>query len=68
VLPIGGLKEKTLAAERAGVKTVIISKLNEKDLTDVPAEVKEKLAFVLSETVDQVLAAALETTCRDQRA
>jgi len=60
VLPIGGLKEKTLAAERAGVKTVIIPKLNEKDLTDVPAEVKEKLAFVLSETVDQVLAAALE--------
>ncbi|HZR17423.1 MAG TPA: endopeptidase La [Verrucomicrobiae bacterium] len=60
VLPIGGLKEKTLAAERAGVKTVIIPKLNEKDLPDVPAEVKEKLAFVLSETVDQVLAAALE--------
>ncbi len=60
VLPIGGLKEKTLAAERAGVKTVIIPKLNEKDLPDVPQEVKEKLSFVLSETVDQVLAAALD--------
>ena len=61
VLPIGGLKEKTLAAQRAGVQTVIIPKLNEKDLPDVPAEVKEKLEFVLAETVDEVLAAALET-------
>ena len=60
VLPIGGLKEKTLAAQRAGVKTVIIPKLNEKDLPDVPAEVKENLEFVLAETVDEVLAAALE--------
>jgi ATP-dependent Lon protease len=60
VLPIGGLKEKTLAAQRAGVKTVIIPKLNEKDLPDVPAEVKEKLEFVLAENVDEVLAAALE--------
>ena len=60
VLPIGGLKEKTLAAHRAGVQTVIIPKLNEKDLPDVPAEVKEKLQFVLVETVDEVLAAALE--------
>jgi len=60
VLPIGGQKEKTLAAQRAGVKTVIIPKLNEKDLPDVPAEVKEKLEFVLAETVDEVLAAALE--------
>jgi ATP-dependent Lon protease len=62
VLPIGGLKEKALAAQRAGVKTVIIPKLNEKDLPDVPAEVKEKLEFVLAETVDDVLATALEST------
>ena len=60
VLPIGGLKEKTLAAQRAGVKTVIIPKLNEKDLPDVPAEVKEELEFILVEAVDEVLAAALE--------
>jgi ATP-dependent Lon protease len=60
VLPIGGLKEKTLAAQRAGVKTVIIPKLNEKDLPDVPDEVKEQLEFVKAETVDDVLAAALE--------
>jgi ATP-dependent Lon protease len=60
VLPIGGLKEKTLAALRAGVKTVLIPKLNEKDLADVPAEVKEKLEIKTVETVDDVLAAALE--------
>ncbi len=60
VLPIGGLKEKTLAAQRAGVKTVIIPKRNEKDLPDVPAEVKEELEFILVEAVDEVLSAALE--------
>jgi ATP-dependent Lon protease len=60
VLPIGGLKEKTLAAQRAGVKTVIIPKLNEKDLPDVPADVKEELEFILVAAVDEVLAAALE--------
>jgi ATP-dependent Lon protease len=60
VLPIGGLKEKTLAALRAGVKTVLIPKLNEKDLADVPAEVKEKLEIKTVETVEDVLAAALE--------
>ncbi|MEA3208474.1 MAG: ATP-dependent Lon protease [Chthoniobacter sp.] len=61
VLPIGGLKEKTLAAQRAEIKTVIIPKLNEKDLPDVPAEVREELQFVLAQTVDEVLATALET-------
>ncbi len=59
VLPIGGLKEKSLAALRAGVSEVIVPKLNEKDLADVPAEAKEKLKFTLAETVDDVLAAAL---------
>ncbi len=62
VLPIGGLKEKTLAALRAGVKSVLIPKLNEKDLADVPAEVKEKLTIKPVETVDAVLAAALENS------
>jgi len=59
VLPIGGLKEKTLAALRAGVKTVLIPKLNEKDLADLPAEVKEKLEIKTVATVDDILAAAL---------
>jgi ATP-dependent Lon protease len=60
VLPIGGLKEKSLAAMRAGISTVIIPKLNEKDLVDVPEEAKEKIKFVAVDNVDQVLEAALE--------
>src|SRR2546423_384588 len=60
VLPIGGLKEKSLAAMRAGISTVIIPKLNEKDLADVPEEAKQNLKFVPVENVDEVLAVALE--------
>jgi len=60
VLPIGGLKEKTLAAVRAGIERVIIPKLNEKDLSELPDEVKKKLTFITAESVDEVLAAALE--------
>jgi ATP-dependent Lon protease len=60
VLPIGGLKEKSLAAMRAGITTVIIPKLNEKDLVDVPEEAKQKLKFVPVENVDEVLNVALE--------
>jgi ATP-dependent Lon protease len=59
VLPVGGLKEKLLAAHRVGIPTVLIPKLNEKDLVDVPAEVKAQLKIVLVETVDDVLEAAL---------
>lgn len=59
VLPIGGLKEKSLAALRAGIQQIVIPKLNEKDLFDVPAEVKKKVQFTLVENVDEVLAAAL---------
>jgi len=65
VLPIGGLKEKSLAAMRAGITTVIIPKLNEKDLVDVPEEAKQKLKFVPVETVDEVLAVALEKNGAD---
>ena len=60
VLPIGGLKEKVLAAHRAGLKTIIIPKRNEVDLEDVPDEIKEVIDFVLVDTVDDVLSAALE--------
>ena len=59
VLPIGGLKEKSIAALRAGIKTIIIPKLNEKDIGDLPDEVRQKLRIVLVETVDEVLAEAL---------
>jgi len=64
VLPIGGLKEKSLAAARAGVKRVIIPKLNEKDLPEIPEEVKKKVPFYPAETVDEVLAVSLETKKR----
>ena len=60
VLPIGGLKEKSLAAMRAGITTVIIPKQNEKDLVDIPEEAKQKMRFVPVETVDEVLKTALE--------
>lgn len=60
VLPIGGLKEKVLAAHRAGLKTVILPRRNEKDLVDIPDEVRRDIHFVLAEKVDDVLAAALE--------
>jgi ATP-dependent Lon protease len=59
VLPIGGLKSKLLAAHLAGVKTVLIPKRNEKDLVDVPEEVREQLRIVPVENMDQVLAEAL---------
>lgn len=59
VLPIGGLKEKSLAAARAGIKTVIIPKLNENDLPEIPDEVKQKIRFEPVETVEEVLAIAL---------
>src|SRR5437764_4060525 len=59
VLPIGGLKEKTLAAKRAGIKQVIVPKRNEKDLPDIPEEVRNTLKFHFVENVDQVLAIAL---------
>jgi ATP-dependent Lon protease len=60
VLPIGGLKEKILAAQRAGIPTVILPKLNEQDLAEIPAEITKKVNFVLVETVDEVLEAALK--------
>jgi ATP-dependent Lon protease len=59
VLPIGGLKEKSLAALRAGITEVLIPKGNEKDLEDIPAEAKERLHFNPVETIDEALAIAL---------
>ncbi len=59
VLPVGGIKEKVLAAHRAGLRTVIIPKRNEKDLEDLPADVRNDMKFVLVERVDEVLETAL---------
>ena len=59
VLPIGGLKEKLLAALRGGIKTVLIPQENEKDLADIPANIKDGLEIIPVSHVDQVLARAL---------
>jgi ATP-dependent Lon protease len=67
VLPIGGLKEKTLAATRAGIKEVIVPKRNEKDLPDIPDEVKQTLKFHFAENIDQVMEVALGGPARAGR-
>jgi len=61
VLPIGGLKEKTLAAHRAGIKRVLVPERNKADLDEVPKEVRDELEFVFVRQLDEVLAAALES-------
>lgn len=60
VLPIGGLKEKLLAAHRGGIKTVIIPKENVKDLEEIPDNAKSNLTIHAVETIDEVLTIALE--------
>ncbi|MGJ7920523.1 endopeptidase La [Neobacillus sp. LXY-4] len=60
VLPIGGLKEKTLSAHRAGLTKIILPKDNEKDIDDIPESVREQLEFVLVSSIDQVLKHALK--------
>ena len=59
VLPVGGIKEKVLAAHRAGLETVILPHRNEDDLDDLPAEVRDSLKIVLADRVEQVWDAAL---------
>ena len=60
VMPVGGIKEKVLAAHRMGLKTVILPKRNEADLEDLPEEVVKKIRFIFAQTVDDVLEVALE--------
>jgi ATP-dependent Lon protease len=59
VLPIGGLKEKALAAQRAGIKRVLVPARNEGDVAEIPEHQREGLEFVYGETIDDALAAAL---------
>ena len=61
VLPIGGLKEKTLAAKRMGIKRVVIPSRNKKDLEDIPKYIKKDMEFIFADTMDDVLKVALKT-------
>ncbi len=67
VLPIGGLKEKVMAAHRVGLQRVILPRRNEPDLEDVPAEIKDQMKFILADTLDDVLAASLEPAGKSSR-
>jgi ATP-dependent Lon protease len=60
VLPVGGIKSKVLAAHRAGIRQVILPKKNERDIDDIPEEVRNQLRFVFASDMTEVLAAALE--------
>ena len=60
VLPIGGVKEKLLAAHRFGLRTLVLSRENEKDLADIPEEVRDDLTITLVDTIDEVLKVAIE--------
>jgi ATP-dependent Lon protease len=59
VLPVGGIKEKVLAAHRAGLRRVILPRENEKDLRDLPPQVREEMQVILAERIEDVLAAAI---------
>jgi ATP-dependent Lon protease len=59
VFPIGGVKEKVLAARRAGIKRVILPRDNEQDLRDVPEPVRQEMEFILCERIDEALSAAV---------
>src|SRR5713101_2878389 len=56
VLPVGGIKEKVLAARRAGIKTIILPRRNERDLEDIPEELRKEMTMLFVDTVDEVLA------------
>jgi ATP-dependent Lon protease len=67
VMPIGGVKEKMLAAHRAGLKTIILPRRNQLDVEDVPEEIRKTMTFVFVDTVNDVLKAALEKPTRGTR-
>ncbi len=67
VLPIGGLKEKALAAKRMGINKIIIPKRNEKDLEDIPKYIKKDMKFIPVETMDQVLKNALKKSVKKRK-
>jgi ATP-dependent Lon protease len=68
VLPIGGLKEKALAAQRAGINRIIIPRRNERDIDDIPETLRKRMKFTLVDHVDEVLRTALQKSARRSRA
>jgi len=66
VLPVGGIKEKVLAAHRSGIKRIILPKDNEKDILDIPEEVRNELKFILVETIEDVLKETIGLDLPDQ--
>ena len=67
VMPVGGIKEKVLAAHRFGIKTLILPRLNEPDSDEVPEEVKKSIKFIFVDTVDQVINNALVRPSRKKK-
>jgi ATP-dependent Lon protease len=65
VLPVGGIKEKMLAAHRAGIKRILLPERNEKDVVDVPEEIRNEMELVFCKNVDDVLAAAIDAAATD---
>ncbi|HNO09215.1 MAG TPA: magnesium chelatase domain-containing protein, partial [Methanoregulaceae archaeon] len=68
VLPVGGIREKVLAAHRAGIRTVILPSENRRDLEDIPDEVRYEIHFIFVDTIDQVLFEALGVDLHETRA
>ena len=68
VLPVGGIKEKVVAAARAGLKRVMLPARNRKDFDDIPEDARKQLEFVWLERVDEAVAAALEPAARGETA
>jgi ATP-dependent Lon protease len=68
VLPVGGIRDKVLAAQRAGIHTVVLPKRNERDLEEVPDDVREALHFELVATFDEAMAIAFAKPAKKKRA
>ncbi|MDY6905651.1 MAG: endopeptidase La [Thermodesulfobacteriota bacterium] len=67
VLPVGGLKEKTLGALRAGIRTILVPEKNRKEISEIPARIKRKVNFVFTDAMDQVVSLALEVPVKKKR-
>jgi ATP-dependent Lon protease len=67
VLPVGGVRDKVLAAQRAGIRTVLLPRRNEKDLEDVPAEIRKSIKFIMVDDFDSALEVALAGSRRAKK-